>query len=372
MWMVLLGCTLPSLVDSLYGLGKNMVPSNPGSSHSILMVRPMMKNNRTEPPLQASPVFPLVSVVIPARNEGPRIGLAVASLLRLRRPRTDMEVIVVDDGSSDDTAQMAQAAGATVLTFQKNGSHGNPGAARNAGANASFGDPIIFLDADCVVTGGWLEAILDAHAAEATVVGGPLSMPADLPALARCDYYCGAYLVHEKRAPGLVPHHPPANLSVRREAFLKTAGFSEEPPLSHTNEERAWLGELRQAGHQIYFEPRAVACHYNRPGFRNLLVRNYRWGYTAIESKSQGPASRLAWLYTHPRLLIIASIPLAFAHTAYILSCWTRARVFEPLLMLPLVFVSRLAYVAGMTVGGIRWMRSRKNSQHEQRSRPAW
>lgn len=335
------------------------------------MVCPMKHKKRTEAPYEEQ-VFPRVSVIIPARNEGPGIGLTVASLLRHRRPSTEMEVIVVDDGSSDDTAQKAKAAGATVLTFQKSPAHGNPGAARNAGAKAASGDPIIFLDADCVVTEGWLEAILDAHAGGAAVVGGALSMPADLPPLARCDYYCGAYLVHEKRPPGLVPHQPPANLSVRREAFMETRGFSEEPPLSHTNEERGWLGELRQAGHQIYFEPRAIACHYNRPGFRNLLVRNYRWGYTAIESKSQVPASRMAWLYTYPRLLIVASIPLAFAHTAYILACWTRARVFEPLLMLPLVFVSRLAYVAGMAVGGIRWMRSRKASQQEQRSRPAW
>ena len=318
------------------------------------------------------PPFPRVSVVIPARNEGLGIGLTVTALLRQPGPGTELEIIVVNDGSSDDTVQKAQAAGATVMTVQSDPPSGNPGAARNAGANASSGDPIVFLDADCVVAEGWLDAILGAHAKGAAVVGGSLSMPPDLPALARCDYYCGAYLVHKKRSPAFVPHHPPANLSVRREAFLATTGFSEEPPLSHTNEERLWLGELRQAGHQIYFEPKAVAFHYNRPGFRNLLVRNYRWGYTAIESKSRIPASRMAWIYRYPRLLIVASIPLAFAHTLYILGCWTRARAVEPLLMLPLVFVSRLAYVAGMSVGGVRWMRSRKASVPGQRSRPAW
>ncbi|MFQ5668594.1 MAG: glycosyltransferase [Candidatus Binatia bacterium] len=146
---------------------------------------------------------------------------------------------------------------------------------------------------------------------------------------------------------------------MRRAAFLTTSGFSEQPPLDYANEERAWQAELRQVGHRIYFEPSAVVYHHNRPGFRNLLRRNYRWAYTAIESKSQTGAARMAWLYRHPHLLIAASAPLAFAHTAYILGCWMRAGVFEPVLMLPAVLASRFAYAAGMAVGGIQWIRRR-------------
>jgi hypothetical protein len=64
-------------------------------------------------------------------------------------------------------------------------------------------------------------------------------------------------------------------------------------------------------------------------------------------------------MYRHPRLLIAASLPLAFVHTAFILGCWLRAGRFEPLLMAPAVFVSRLAYSAGMAVGGLQWLRRR-------------
>jgi glycosyltransferase involved in cell wall biosynthesis len=298
-----------------------------------------------------------VSVIIPARNEAPFIGRVVRAVLAQERPGLAVEVIVVDDGSTDNTAAVARGAGARVLELDRTG--GNPAAGRNRGAAAASGDPLVFLDADCIPAQGWLEAILAAHRAGATVVGGSLDLPPGLPATARCDYYCGWYLVHSRRPAGYVPHHPPPNLSVRRDAFLSTAGFTERPPLNYTNEERHWQAELQRAGHRIFFEPRAVAHHYNRPGFRNLLTRNYRWAYTAIESKSQTGAARLAWLYRHPRLLIAASLPLAVAHTVFILGCWIRAGLFEPVLMAPAVFVSRLAYSAGMAAGGLRWLRRR-------------
>jgi hypothetical protein len=144
---------------------------------------------------------------------------------------------------------------------------------------------------------------------------------------------------------------------VRREAFFSTSRFSEDPPLVYTNEERAWQGELRRRGERIYFEPRAIAHHYNRPGFLNLLRRNYRWAYTALEAKGPSGAARYAWLYRHPRLLIVGSLPLGVAQSLYILGCWLKAGVWEPLWMFPAILASRIAYAAGMSVGGLRWLR---------------
>jgi len=318
-----------------------------------------------------SGTWPLVSVVVPARNE--KLIETVIAAVRRQVSRTNaVEVIVVDDGSTDDTARRAAAAGARVLQARPAGEQGNPAAARNLGARESRGDPIIFLDADCVVAEGWIANILAAHEQGATVVGGSLSLPPGLPATARCDYYCGWYLIHPSARGGWVPHHPPPNLSVRRGAFESTDGFATEPPFDYTNEERFWQGQLLASGHRIYFEPRAVAAHYNRPGFGNLLRRNYRWGYTAVEAKSRTGAARAAWLYRHPWLTILASPLLVVAHTAYIVYCWMRAGVFEPLLMLPAIFVSRIAYMAGLCVGAVRWLQAGNGAPDAIRHRPKW
>jgi hypothetical protein len=188
-------------------------------------------------------------------------------------------------------------------------------------------------------------------------VGGSLDLPAGLEPMARCDYYCGWYHVHSRRPAGEVPNHPPGNVSVRRAAFLATGGFTEQQPIAYAHEELAWQAEVRRAGGRIVFDPRAIAYHYNRPGFRNLLRRNYRWGYSAIESKAPTGAARMAWVYRYPALLLAASLPLAVASTGYIAWCWVRAGALEPVAMLPVVGAARAAYSAGLVAGGVRWMR---------------
>jgi glycosyltransferase involved in cell wall biosynthesis len=192
--------------------------------------------------------FPLVSVIIPARNEESLIGTVVRSVIRQRPVGVEVEVIVVDDGSSDRTAFEAQNAGATVLDLSGEGKSGNPAAARNCGARKAKGDLLVFLDADCVPLDGWLRALLSAHQAGEVIVGGALELPPGLSFTARCDYYCGWYLVHPKCRAGHVPHHPPPNLSVRRTEFLNTSGFSEQPPLEYTNEERKLAGRAGSSG----------------------------------------------------------------------------------------------------------------------------
>ena len=83
-----------------------------------------------------------LSIIIPARNE--QLGLAPL-LPGLRALYSDAELIVVDDGSEDDTAAVARSAGATVV------SHPYPkgnGAAIKTGARAATGDVLVFMDGD--------------------------------------------------------------------------------------------------------------------------------------------------------------------------------------------------------------------------------
>ncbi|UCG85394.1 MAG: glycosyltransferase [Gemmatimonadota bacterium] len=301
-----------------------------------------------------------VSVVIPARNSQPLIAGTVRAIFDQRVADVDVDVIVVDDGSTDETAAVARGAGARIVTIPADQTEGNPAAARNRGAAEATGDLVIFIDDDCTPAAGWLDAILSAHGGGAACVGGSLALPPGLPPSARLDYYSGWYHVHPKRPPGVVPNHPPGNISVDRALFSSTAGFTELQPIAYSHEELEWQAELRQRGVRIVFEPRAVAYHRNRPGLGNLLRRNYRWAHSSIEIKAQTQIVRWPWLYRFPISLVLLSFPLAFAHTGYIIGCWVRAGVFEPVLMLPGLLLARLAYATGMTVGGIRWLRRRR------------
>jgi 4,4'-diaponeurosporenoate glycosyltransferase len=103
------------------------------------------------------------SVVIPARNEASSIGTLLASLARLRV--APGEVVVVDDGSDDDTAAIARSFPGVVVVDGEplpDGWAGKPWACHQ-GAAASTGSRLVFLDADVEVADGALDALLDAH-----------------------------------------------------------------------------------------------------------------------------------------------------------------------------------------------------------------
>jgi len=297
-----------------------------------------------------------VSVVIPARNAESGIAGVLRSVFE-QQLDAELDVVVVDDGSSDDTTAMANQFPCRVVASPAG--NGSPARARNLGARESRGDPIVFLDADCIAQPGWLHAILQAHAAGHAVVGGAIDLPQGLSFTARADYLCGFYLVHGQCPRGPVPHHPPPNLSFRRDAFFASGGFSEAWPLYYTNEEREPLARLRAMGESVFFEPDAAVQHYNRPGLVALLRRHYRWGFTSIESKHLTRSARMAWLYRWPLVTALFVPVLAVAHSIFIIGLWLRYGVFEIVAHVPMLLISRIAYGAGMLVGVVDWYKRR-------------
>jgi glycosyltransferase involved in cell wall biosynthesis len=97
----------------------------------------------------------MISAIIPAYNEAERIACTVAGLLSTRAVD---EIIVVDDGSQDDTSLRADEAGATVIRHDSNR---GKGAAMNTGANAAQGDILLLLDADLGECSAQAKALLE-------------------------------------------------------------------------------------------------------------------------------------------------------------------------------------------------------------------
>jgi glycosyltransferase involved in cell wall biosynthesis len=90
---------------------------------------------------------PTISIIIPTYNEEKTIGKLLDSLLKLKYPKNKLEIIVVDDGSTDNTVEIVKKYPVELMR----GRHKGPGVSRNVGWKRAGGELIIFLDADMVV-----------------------------------------------------------------------------------------------------------------------------------------------------------------------------------------------------------------------------
>lgn len=144
-----------TLIQKLPILASIKKPRSPGS-----LSRPKTRSSAT----------PLVSVVIPAHNEEAYLERTLAALKRQRYPR--YEVIVVANGCTDRTADVAQARCHRLVVLSQKGL----GVSRNLGARMASGDLLIFLDADTLLTSGALGSIakkFSRHDSAATLRGRP-------------------------------------------------------------------------------------------------------------------------------------------------------------------------------------------------------
>ncbi len=163
--------------------------------------------------------MPRVSVVVPARNEEDYIGACIDAILR-QDPPPD-EVIVVDNGSRDRTAEIARAKGVRVVHEPRPGLH----LARQAGLEAARFEVVANTDADCIVLPGWIEAIKEAFEdPEVVETYGPLEL-FEAPWLDRvlAKYLYPAFLWIMDRLGQ--PNTAGGNHAVRREVALAVGGY---------------------------------------------------------------------------------------------------------------------------------------------------
>jgi GT2 family glycosyltransferase len=166
---------------------------------------------------------PLISVIVPALNEGSVIGRCLASLQQQRLPSNRFEVIVVDNGSTDRTREIARSfrGSPSVTVLERSGVRIS--ALRNFGAATARGEFLAFLDADCVAPQHWLQQIADLlRADDFRIVGAQYRIPENSSWVAKAWY---GDLWRMKDGP--VSYVPGGDLAIGRELFMNVGGFDE-------------------------------------------------------------------------------------------------------------------------------------------------
>ncbi|MDQ6825623.1 MAG: glycosyltransferase, partial [Candidatus Eremiobacteraeota bacterium] len=215
---------------------------------------------------------PTVSVVIPAFNATQTIGQTLAAL-NSQAGAAHFETIVVDNGSSDDTAAIAQRFGALVLNEEKRG----PAAARNCGLRAARGDIILHCDADTVPSRRWVSEMLKAFVDPTTVLvaGNTLCYP-PTTAAERFVERNGLYDTQRLLNRPVLPFALTLNLGVRRAAALSIGGFCEE---LITAEDVDFSQRLLSAFQtRIVYRENALLYHHCRSDAQALSRQAYSYG----------------------------------------------------------------------------------------------
>jgi GT2 family glycosyltransferase len=286
-----------------------------------------------------------ISVVVPARNGAGSLPALLGSLAAQTLDRERFEVVVVDNASSDATAEIASAAGAVVVSEPVP----NRSRARNRGIEAARARRLAFTDTDCVVTEGWLEALVDCRGT-APLVAGPVevttrSSPNAVERLEARWRFAQEHWVQQGWA-------ATANLCVERAALDAVGGF--DPAYRQIGEDADFCLRARRAGFALGWCPGAVVRHEAEYLLRPVLSRAFRHGYGANQALRHVGTGHRAW-----------SDPLPLLHgRAALERLGIAAGDLEPAERRRLGRLARLAYL-GRVAGSLRYELDRLGTARE-------
>jgi len=230
---------------------------------------------------------PDVSVVIPTHNRAHLLQECLESLNALRYPITSFEVIVVDDGSTDTTAETVAHIQKQVmyrLHYIRQENRG-PAAARNQGVQAASSDLVAFTDDDCTVHPEWLKELVVCFDADRVGgVGGAIhSRSGNL--IARY-HECNNTLASDLSGKMVPPYLITGNACYRRVGILEAGGFDEA--ISHPGGEDPDLSwRVTALGYSLKFNPAAIVYHHHETRLADFIRSFYHYGrgYRYIATK---------------------------------------------------------------------------------------
>lgn len=217
-----------------------------------------VKQIYAEAPRMALPRSPKVSVVVASYNGARTLDTCLRSLTRLNYP--DYEVILVDDGSTDSTQEIAGRYPSIRNIRQTN--HGLS-AARNAGIKAATGEIVAFTDSDCRADEDWLHYLVgDLIRGNFTGIGGHNFLPPEDSAVAAAVLVSPGGPAHVMLTDEEAEHIPGCNMAFYKWALDEIRGF--DPLFRKAGDDVDVCWRLQERGYRIGFSHAGFVWHYRR------------------------------------------------------------------------------------------------------------
>ncbi|MGA3092556.1 MAG: glycosyltransferase [Terriglobales bacterium] len=279
-----------------------------------------------------------VSIIIPTFNGASRIGNCLDALLKQTAGR-DAEILVVNDGSTDNTVDVVQRYSGVRLITQANA---GPAAARNRGAMESRGSIILFTDDDCVPMSGWLEAMIRPFG-EPDVVGvkgvyrtrqerlvarfvqieyeDRYRLMASLPCIDFIDTYSAGF---------------------RRDHFLEMTGYDTSFPVACA-EDVELSYRMSARGWRMKFAPAAIVYHTHPDTLARYLKKKYKFAFWRVLAVRKNPRKAVKDSHT-PQIMKLQLLFAPALLLAMTFDVTTRPGVPVSVLVLVIFLVSTLPF----------------------------
>jgi O-antigen biosynthesis protein len=223
-------------------------------------------------PFPANSEWPSVSVVVCSYNGARTIRDCLDGLNKLEYP--NFEVIVVDDGSTDGTGDIARAYGFRVVSIE-NGGLAN---ARNVGTALASGAIVAFTDDDARPDPHWLHYLASTLMRQSTYagVGGPNIAPGGDGWIAECVANAPGGPMHVLLSDAEAEHIPGCNMAIWKDHLVATGGFDPQFRVAGDDVDMCW--RLQQQGAHLGFSPAAMVWHHRRSSIRTYWKQQVGYG----------------------------------------------------------------------------------------------
>ena len=256
-----------------------------------------------------------VTVVIPAYNATKTIGDGLGSFARQSFPAAEVEIIIVDDGSTDGMPEYLEAYARSWGPEQPRlrvmrQAHQGPAAARNLGAEAAQGEFLLFTDADCVPHVDWIKEMVAPFQSPgiAAVKGAYKTKQRSLVArFAQAEFEARYRQLAAAEYVDVVFSY---SAGFRREVFRTIGGFDTSFPVAD-NEDTDLSYRVATAGYKIKFNPAAIIYHQHPATLKQYLRKKHSRAYWRVMVYKRFPGKAIRDSYTPQTLkLQIGSVVL--------------------------------------------------------------
>ena len=221
---------------------------------------------------------PEVTVVVPVYNGASTIADCVRSLIALEYPKERLEIVVVNNLSTDATVSILREFGDAIRLLDE--PVRGPAAARNCGIRASRREVIALTDADCVVDRDWLRHIVSPLSDERVGVSGGRIL--SIRPCNAIEQFGEEIHDHEK---AINVYRPPYVITMNwasRRAVLEEAGLFDKTLLRCEDVDLAY--RITSGGYRLAYAPEAIVYHRNERTYGGLFAEGFAHGLHAVNA----------------------------------------------------------------------------------------